>query len=92
MPLITLHHKISPHVAGKYEEMCAAKVQLAQANKELNLEQQQLRERLELVESLLFDQYKGTEGAGAPLSRVSTGSSASTSPRNAQRAREYGMC
>ena len=65
--------------------MCAAKVQLAQANRELNLEQQQLRERLELVESLLFDKYSGAEGVSAPLTRVDTADSGAS-----QETHQYG--
>ena len=81
-------HLNVPHacnvLAGKYEEMCAAKVKLAQANKELNLEQQQLRERLELVETLLFKQYRGSGDGPAPPSRVSTADSSASSDSDSQ--------
>ena len=66
-------------LTGKYEAMCAEKVKLAQANKELNIEQQQLRERLELVETLLFKQYRGAGDGDTPPSRVSTADSCTTS-------------
>ena len=80
---LTVRHTYNA-LTGKYEAMCAEKVKLAQANKELNIEQQQLRERLELVETLLFKQYRGGGGGDAPPSRVSTAESCTTSSSETQ--------
>ena len=80
---LTVRHTYNA-LTGKYEAMCAEKVKLAQANKELNIEQQQLRERLELVETLLFKQYRGSGDGPAPPSRVSTADSSASSDSDSQ--------